>query len=309
MLCYRRRLEWLLALAGIGVVISFLLVTAPPCAADEQQKQQQLHRGRDLQTSLTATTCRNGNGDHLVTLLPPDDNDSNSNSNSSSNNDVANATTTSPGASTSGNGTSATSSSEILEEDSAIEAAGCGTPSPTDREKRAMALALYEWKQKQQQQRRKNKKKKQRQQQDRRKRKSNRDLSDVDESDSDEQQQQLRYTIPVHFHVFRPSTTEGLVSNRQFEEMVAALNDGFCNAPFDFELTTTEHVVEPTFAVCLNEVVWMSRYKLGNKRHLNVYLCDTLGLGLIGYSNLPPITIHPFTKHRDGGTSLMLLVC
>ena len=85
------------------------------------------------------------------------------------------------------------------------------------------------------------------------------------------------YSVLVHFVALMPSNISNYVTDEQASSLVRALNNGFNDTTFHFDLGAVERVVtSEEHAICRSEDTFKPRYRAGNGSFdiLTVYLCN-----------------------------------
>lgn len=115
-------------------------------------------------------------------------------------------------------------------------------------------------------------------------------------------QEQQTYVIPLHFTVFEHTDGRGKLEDSEIDQFVLALNEGFKDTPFTFNLMGTKRPTpNDDYFKCdsTTEIEWKTLFRVGEAETLNVFVCNLFAQGRFGVYGVADFPRAEFDA-RDG---------
>jgi hypothetical protein len=113
--------------------------------------------------------------------------------------------------------------------------------------------------------------------------------------------QATSYVIPVSTTAFTANKDHGILTDVDTAAIVDALNHGYRNTPFQFQLLAANNILNVEYAQCKQKKDFFQQYAVANHTVLNMFFCNTVASDQVaGVSRLPVILVNPETAWEDG---------
>lgn len=108
----------------------------------------------------------------------------------------------------------------------------------------------------------------------------------------------MNYTIPLQFVILQAEDGRGNITDEQLDTLLVTSNTYFDETPFSFQHIGTRRVSNDTFFKCDTdfEYEFKSRFRIGEKETLNVFLCNLFAQGRFGIYGVADFPAEEFAE-------------